>query len=70
MDSDRARRTLEYIPVPVHSNTPRPLARVVLALRDHEIRLAKAIADILRVLQRGSAAPRRTMRSDYDMNLK
>ena len=33
MASDRARRTLEYIPVPVHSNTPRPLARVVLALR-------------------------------------
>ena len=40
------------------------------AARDHEIRLAKAIADALRVLQRGSVAPRRTMRSDYDMNLK
>ena len=33
MDSGRARRTLEYIPVPVHSNTPRALARVVLTLR-------------------------------------
>ena len=40
------------------------------AARDHEIRLAKAIADALRVLQRGSVAPRRTMRSDYNVNLK
>ena len=40
------------------------------ASRDHEIRLAKAIADALRVLQRGSVAPRRTMRSDYNVNLK
>ena len=31
------------------------------AARDHEIRLAKAIAAALRVLQRGSVAPRRTM---------
>lgn len=46
MDSGRARRTLEYIPVPVHSNTPRPFhASSVGAARDHEIRLAKAIAD-------------------------
>ena len=31
------------------------------ATRDHEIRLTKAITDTLRVLQRGSVAPRRTM---------
>ena len=57
MDSGRARSTLEYIPVPVHSNIPRPLARVVLALlssRPRELASISVVA-VLFVSFRGRA---------------